>query len=46
MIDISQNELVVTNESDDDWSWSPHSDIGIIIYIRLYENKINQTKKW
>ena len=48
MIDTSQDELLVTNESDDDRSRSPHSDIGNIIYIRLYDiikNKINQTKK-
>ena len=48
MIDTSQDELLVTNESDDDSSQSPHSDIGNIIYIRLYDiikNKLNQTKK-
>ena len=33
MIDTSQDELLVTNESDDDRSRSPHSDIGNIIYI-------------
>ena len=48
MIDTSQDELLVTNESDDDRSQSPHSDIDNIIYIRLYDiikNKINQIKK-
>ena len=31
MIDTSQDELLVTNESDDDRSRSPYLDIGNII---------------
>ena len=45
MIDTSQDELLVTNGSDDDRSRSPHSDIDNIIYIRLYDIIKNKPNK-